>query len=59
MKKPHVTSTACVHAGDDRKKPYDAVPSPIVQTSTYTFGSTADIVAFTRGEPRDGALWER
>ncbi|MGO8999685.1 MAG: trans-sulfuration enzyme family protein [Polyangiaceae bacterium] len=55
----NATSTASVHAGDDKVKPYDSVPSPIVQTSTYTFGSTAEIVAFTRGEPRAGALWER
>jgi cystathionine gamma-synthase len=56
-----VTSTDAVHAGEARHKPYDAVPSPIVQTSTYTFESTADIVAFTRGEARAGgpAPWER
>jgi len=62
MTKPDVTSTAAVHAGDDRAKPYDAVPSPIVQTSTYTFASTAEIVAFTTGQPRpagQAALWER
>ncbi len=64
MSKPAVTSTAAVHAGDDRTKPYDAVPSPIVQSSTHTFESTADIVAFTSGKPRAGMgatapLWER
>jgi cystathionine gamma-synthase len=62
MSKPDVTSTATVHAGDDHAKPYDSVPTPIVQTSTYTFASTAAIVAFTQGEKRtDGAeeLWER
>jgi cystathionine gamma-synthase len=58
----NVTSTAAVHAGDDRRKPYDAVPSPIVQTSTFTFADTADIVAFTGGERREGGsegLWQR
>jgi cystathionine gamma-synthase len=59
MNKPPVTSTACVHAGDDRSKPYDAVPSPIVQTSTYTFASTAEIVAYTGGDGPGGSLWER
>lgn len=59
MSKSDVTSTAAVHAGDDRAKPYDSVPSPIVQTSTYTFASTADIVAFTNGEHRENELWER
>ena len=60
MNKPPVTSTACVHAGDDRKKPYDAVPSPIVQTSTYTFENTAEIVAYTSDEhSRWSSLWER
>jgi cystathionine gamma-synthase len=64
MSKSDVTSTATVHAGDDRAKPYDAVPCPIVQTSTYTFASTADIVAFTTGtdhpgREREAALWER
>ncbi len=63
MTKPEVTSTAAVHAGDDHAKPYDAIPTPIVQTSTYTFASTADIVAFTQGAPKSpGAppdLWER
>jgi cystathionine gamma-synthase len=62
MNKLDVSSTAAVHAGDDHAKPYDAIPSPIVQTSTYTFASTADIVAFTSGQPREGAapsLWER
>jgi cystathionine gamma-synthase len=64
MSKPEVTSTTTVHAGDDHTKPYDAVPSPIVQTSTYTFANTAAIVAFTSGEASAGAppastLWER
>jgi cystathionine gamma-synthase len=57
-----ITSTASVHAGERREKPYDAVPSPVVLSSTYTFASTADIVSFTRGEPRAGhaaTLWER
>ena len=34
-----------------RRKPYDAVPMPIVQTSTYTFADTAEIAALHRGTP--------
>ncbi len=42
-------STAAVHAGEPRAKPYDAVPTPIVQTATYTFADSAEIVALTSG----------
>ena len=38
------------------RRPYDAVPMPIVQTSTYTFADTAEIAAFTEGRhPERGA----
>ncbi len=39
-------STQAVHAGEARPNPYHAVTTPIVQTSTYTFCDSADIVAF-------------
>ena len=39
-------STQAVHAGEARPNPYHAVTTPIVQTSTYTFEDTADLVAF-------------
>ncbi|MGH7270258.1 MAG: trans-sulfuration enzyme family protein [Polyangiaceae bacterium] len=42
-------STDAVHSGDDKRKAYDAVPMPIVQTSTYAFADTAEIVAYTGG----------
>src|SRR5262245_46102977 len=42
-------STAAVHAGDPHTKLYDAVPTPIVQTATYTFVDSAEIVALTSG----------
>ncbi|MGD0674240.1 MAG: aminotransferase class I/II-fold pyridoxal phosphate-dependent enzyme [Polyangiaceae bacterium] len=45
-----ITATDAVHAGDERRKAYDAVPMPIVQTATYTFADTAELVAYTRGE---------
>ncbi|HEY4013421.1 MAG TPA: aminotransferase class I/II-fold pyridoxal phosphate-dependent enzyme [Polyangiaceae bacterium] len=44
-----ITSTDAVHAGDDKQKPYDALPTPIVQTATYSFANTAEIVAYTEG----------
>ena len=44
-----VSSTDAVHAGDAHDKPFDAVPDPIVQTATYTFTDTAEIIAHTEG----------
>ncbi len=53
-----ITSTDAVHTGDERRKAYDAVPMPIVQTSTYTFADTAEIVAYTEGRHPDGERGE-
>ncbi len=39
-------STIAVHAGEERRKPYGALTTPIVQTSTYTFSDTAEVVDF-------------
>lgn len=39
-------STTAVHAGEDKRKPYGALTTPIVQTSTYTFENTAEIMEF-------------
>jgi cystathionine gamma-synthase len=44
-----ITNTDAVHAGDEKRKAFDAVVAPIVQTSTYTFADTAEIAAFTDG----------
>jgi cystathionine gamma-synthase len=44
-----ITSTDAVHAGDPHRKSYDAVPMPIVQTATYTFADTAELVSYTEG----------
>jgi cystathionine gamma-synthase len=49
MGRKKITSTDAVHAGDPRHKPYDAIPTPIAQTSTYSFESTAEIIALTEG----------
>jgi cystathionine gamma-synthase len=48
-------STKAVHAGEPKRKPDGALTNPIVQTSTYTFADTAEILDFMRqkaaGEP--------
>lgn len=43
------TSTDTVHAGDPRVKPFDSVTQPIVQTSTYTFEDTRELVRMLEG----------
>jgi cystathionine gamma-synthase len=53
-----VTSTDAVHAGESKSKSYDAVPMPVVQTATYTFDDTAEIVAFTGGKHPEGERGE-
>jgi cystathionine gamma-synthase len=47
-------STQAVHAGEEKRKPYGALTTPIVQTSTYTFEDTAEILDFMRRKA-DGA----
>ena len=39
-------ATNAVHAGEGKGKPYGAVTMPIVQTSTYSFADTQEIVDF-------------
>ena len=39
-------ATQTVHAGEDKQKPFGALATPIIQTSTYTFANTAEILAF-------------
>ena len=39
-------STMAVHAGEAKRKLDGALTTPIVQTSTYTFADTAEIMAF-------------
>jgi cystathionine gamma-synthase len=41
-------STQAVHAGEERRKPYGALTTPVVQTSTYVFEDTAEILEFMR-----------
>ena len=51
-------STLTVHAGEVRRKPYHALTTPIVQSSTFTFESTAEILDFVAGK-EDGGARER
>lgn len=47
-------ATAVVHAGERRERPEHALAEPIVQTATYTFASTAELVAYMeRGRGRE------
>ncbi|MFC2078435.1 trans-sulfuration enzyme family protein [Candidatus Bipolaricaulota bacterium] len=46
-------ATNVVHAGEGKDKPYGAVTMPIVQTSTYSFANTGEIVEFL-GEKEAG-----
>jgi len=50
-------STLTVHAGEERRKPYHSLTTPIVQTSTYTFEDTEAILRFVEqkdaSEPAD------
>ena len=39
-------ATQAIHAGEDKRKPFGALATPIIQTSTYTFEDTAEILAF-------------
>ncbi len=48
----HQCSTVAVHGGEERRKPYGALTTPIVQTSTYTFASTSEILDFMRRKER-------
>jgi cystathionine gamma-synthase len=41
-------STQAVHGGEDKHKPYGALTNPIIQTSTYTFQDTAEILDYMR-----------
>jgi cystathionine gamma-synthase len=47
-------STQAVHAGEEKRKPYGAVTTPIIQTSTYSFQDTEEILDFMQHKA-DGA----
>ncbi|MET0386043.1 MAG: aminotransferase class I/II-fold pyridoxal phosphate-dependent enzyme [Polyangiales bacterium] len=43
------TYTSAVHGGEPRQFAYDSLTLPIVQTATYTFKNTAELVAYMEG----------
>jgi cystathionine gamma-synthase len=47
-------STKAVHAGESKRKLDGALTTPIVQTSTYTFADTAEIVEFMQRKTAGG-----
>ncbi len=47
--KKTATSTDAVHAGDVKRKAFDAIPEAIVQTATYTFADTREILDLAEG----------
>ncbi len=51
-------STQAVHAGEDKRKAYGALTTPIFQTSTYTFAETAEVLAFMGRKAERSALRE-
>jgi cystathionine gamma-synthase len=51
-------NTLSVHGGDNRARAHQAIPMPIIQTATYAFADTADLVNFMQqrslGVPVEG-----
>ena len=51
-------NTLSVHGGNDRARAHQAIPMPIIQTATYAFADTADLVNFMQqrslGAPVEG-----
>lgn len=43
---PKGSSTRAVHGGTKRRKAFNALNTPIVQTATYTFGDTQELIDF-------------
>lgn len=43
------SDTLAVHGGEPRSHSYDALAAPIVQTATYTFASTSELVTYMEG----------
>ncbi len=51
MRRPNKgLSTRSVHGGEHRDKPFSAVTNPIVQTSTYVFQNTQELIDYTTGK---------
>jgi cystathionine gamma-synthase len=48
-KKPESPLTQAVHAGEPRTHAFSALTHPVVQTATYSFANTAELVAYMEG----------
>jgi cystathionine gamma-synthase len=44
------SSTQAVHGGTQRRKPFHSLNTPIVQTATYTFANTQELIDFMQGK---------
>jgi cystathionine gamma-synthase len=49
-RRPKSIATTAVHGGEPRSYPFDALTAPIVQTATYSFRDTAELVEYMSGE---------
>ena len=47
---PHGFSTRSVHSGEPRHKPGHSITNPIVQTATYVFASTQEVIDYMDGK---------
>lgn len=43
-------NTVAVHGGDNRARAHQAIPMPIIQTATYAFADTADLIDFMQAK---------
>jgi cystathionine gamma-synthase len=41
-------NTLSVHGGDNRQRAHQAIPMPIIQTATYAFADSADLIDFMK-----------
>jgi cystathionine gamma-synthase len=49
-RRPKSIETTAVHGGEPRSYPFDALTAPIVQTATYSFRDTAELIEYMSGE---------
>lgn len=53
MSERRTVATEAVHGGERRVRPEHALAEPIVQTATYTFENTADLIRYMEGAQID------
>jgi len=49
-------NTLSVHGGDNRQRAHQAIPMPIIQTATYAFADTADLINFMQHKTGGGLV---